>query len=389
MPPPRSSRVRSPGLPSISFPIALPSVTGPRNFPPACRWRDVAAGLPGRRTLSPKMRSFLRFIPQFLRGLFPVLALAALPARAQTPPATWIWYPGDFEIWLSNEVQARRVERDAFAPPFWRMDSAYPSVIFTKKTTTTAPETTVDDTIPDLGPGARDSEIFAECSRRCKEQGLTPPSWNAVRTRTGKPVLNPDLRSRMRRDADFVLDACPLDLTVHVASAEPQLAVLTAIIHVDSGEVLGFHLDGQPVETSAVAHAFVDAIDHRRSGPHSRHRGQRLIVSTALQSHMSVVASLAQAAKLRLDTTASLGLAPGTALTNAVGRKIGRIPFAPRARVKARPDLAVPLHHAQAVVGELLARRSLAGGRPCAGLVSPKNARSVRDLALGILEDCS
>ncbi|GAA4020919.1 hypothetical protein GGQ97_001374 [Sphingomonas kaistensis] len=247
----------------------------------------------------------------------------------------------------------------------------------------------LDDTITDLGPGARDSEIFAECSRRCKEQGLTPPSWNAVRTRTGKPVLNPDLRSRMRRDADFVLDACPLDLTVHVASAEPQLAVLTAIIHVDSGEVLGFHLDGQPVETSAVAHAFVDAIDHRRSGPHSRHRGQRLIVSTALQSHMSVVESLAQAAKLRLDTTASLGLAPGTALTNAVGRKIGRIPFAPRARVKARPDLAVPLHHAQAVVGELLARRSLAGGRPCAGLVSPKNARSVRDLALGILEDCS
>lgn len=77
-----------------------------------------------------------------LRSLLLCLFLAAvtLTVRAQPAPATWIWYPGDFEIWLSNEVQARRVERDAFAPPFWRMDSAYPSVIFTKQTKTTAPE---------------------------------------------------------------------------------------------------------------------------------------------------------------------------------------------------------------------------------------------------------
>lgn len=250
----------------------------------------------------------------------------------------------------------------------------------------------LDIIIADLGPGARDSEIFAECHRRCKEQGLTPPSWNAVRTRTGKPVLNPDLRSRMRRNADFVLDACPLELTVHVASGDPQLAVLTAIIHVDSGEVLGFHLDGQPMNASAVAHAFMDAIDHPRSGRHSYPSDQRLIVSTAVQSYMSVVEHLAQAAKLQVDTTASLGLTPGTALTNSVGRKIGRIPFVPRARAKARPDLAIPLHHAQAVVGELLARRSRAldvGSRPYPSLANPARARFVRDVALSILEDCS
>ncbi|WP_338503112.1 hypothetical protein V6R86_06795 [Sphingomonas kaistensis] len=249
----------------------------------------------------------------------------------------------------------------------------------------------LDTTIADLGPGARDSEIFAECRRRCKEQGIVPPSWNAIRTRTGKPVLNPDLRSRMRRDADFVLDACPLDLTVQVASGDPQLAVLTAIIHVDSGEVLGFHLDGQPMDASAVAHAFMDAIEHPRSRRHSRPSGQRLIVSTAVQPYMSVVKHLAQAAQLQLDTTASLGLTPGTALTNAVGRKIGRIPFVPRARAKAHPELAVPLHHAQAIVGELLARRSRAlndVSPPHSGLAGPRQVRFVRDVALGILEDC-
>ena len=27
--------------------------------------------------------------------------------------STWIWYPGDFEIWLSNKMQVRRTERVA------------------------------------------------------------------------------------------------------------------------------------------------------------------------------------------------------------------------------------------------------------------------------------
>ncbi|HLR37070.1 MAG TPA: alpha-L-rhamnosidase C-terminal domain-containing protein [Chitinophagaceae bacterium] len=44
--------------------------------------------------------------------------------------ATWIWYPGDFEIWLSNEMQNRRTERNTFLPPFWKLDSHYPLIDF-------------------------------------------------------------------------------------------------------------------------------------------------------------------------------------------------------------------------------------------------------------------
>ena len=47
--------------------------------------------------------------------------------------ATWIYYPGDFEIWLGNEMQNRRTERGAFFPPFWKMDSHYALVEFSKK----------------------------------------------------------------------------------------------------------------------------------------------------------------------------------------------------------------------------------------------------------------
>lgn len=46
--------------------------------------------------------------------------------------ATWIWYPGDFDIWLSNKMQNRRTERGTFFPPFWKMDNHYVCVDFHK-----------------------------------------------------------------------------------------------------------------------------------------------------------------------------------------------------------------------------------------------------------------
>lgn len=46
---------------------------------------------------------------------------------------TWIWYPGDYEIWLGNQMQNRRTERGAFFPPFWKLDSHYVLVDFMKK----------------------------------------------------------------------------------------------------------------------------------------------------------------------------------------------------------------------------------------------------------------
>ena len=44
--------------------------------------------------------------------------------------ATWIWYPGDYEIWLGNRMNNRRTERGAFFPPFWKADSHYVTVEF-------------------------------------------------------------------------------------------------------------------------------------------------------------------------------------------------------------------------------------------------------------------
>ncbi len=45
-------------------------------------------------------------------------------------PATWIWFPGDYEIWLGNRMNNRRTDRGAYFPPFWKQDSHYVTVEF-------------------------------------------------------------------------------------------------------------------------------------------------------------------------------------------------------------------------------------------------------------------
>ena len=55
--------------------------------------------------------------------------------QAQAQKASWIWYPGDFDIYMSNVMQNRRTERGSFFPVFWKMDSHYVLVDFHKEFT--------------------------------------------------------------------------------------------------------------------------------------------------------------------------------------------------------------------------------------------------------------
>jgi hypothetical protein len=80
--------------------------------------------------------------------VFVVFVLSFLPGIAQQdqkrgghgPQDTWIWYPGDYEIWLSNQMQNRRTDRGTFFPVFWKIDSHYPLVDFHKEFNLIAPE---------------------------------------------------------------------------------------------------------------------------------------------------------------------------------------------------------------------------------------------------------
>lgn len=57
------------------------------------------------------------------------------------PHATWIWYPGDFEVWLGNQFNNRRTERGAMFPPFWKQNSHWPTVEFSTTVELTESET--------------------------------------------------------------------------------------------------------------------------------------------------------------------------------------------------------------------------------------------------------
>ena len=65
--------------------------------------------------------------------LFFTICMLMMPSgQVSAQIATWIWYPGDYDIWLSNQVQVRRTERGAPIPPLWRLYGHYILVDFYK-----------------------------------------------------------------------------------------------------------------------------------------------------------------------------------------------------------------------------------------------------------------
>ena len=81
-------------------------------------------------------KTTLKLFPVSRSWVYVLLLFIPLTSVAQT----WIWYPGDYEIWLGNQMNNRRTERGAFFPHFWKMDSHYVLVEFSKKLDLNEPE---------------------------------------------------------------------------------------------------------------------------------------------------------------------------------------------------------------------------------------------------------
>lgn len=118
-----------------------------------------------------------------------IIGLCAFPANAQQQ-ATWIWYPGDYEIWLSNQMQNRRTERGSFFPPFWRMDNHYVLIDFHKVFNLSKPE---------------EVEIFAEGQYNVKlDSKLVPGTPKRLTIPAGEHKVNIKVYAQAKVPAIYV-----------------------------------------------------------------------------------------------------------------------------------------------------------------------------------------
>lgn len=108
----------------------------------------------------------------------------------QAQKATWIWYPGDFDIYMSNVMQNRRTERGSFFPPFWKMDSHYVLVDFHKEF--------------DLA-NAEEVKLYVEGTYNVKIDGRAEPGFPQMITiPAGKHKLSLKVYSQDKVPAIFV-----------------------------------------------------------------------------------------------------------------------------------------------------------------------------------------
>src|SRR6186997_2881314 len=93
------------------------------------RWQLAPAGWRGRTLV--QLENILNNISP-VKSLVLLCAFVSLWLTTTAQKATWIWYPGDFEINLANKMQNRRTDRNTFFPPFWKMDAHYVLMDFHK-----------------------------------------------------------------------------------------------------------------------------------------------------------------------------------------------------------------------------------------------------------------
>ena len=111
----------------ITLAAVLVSKTGSAPALPA-----IATARPTRRVK--RLWTILTVVMIILYILFNgYSAKAQQPVLPTRTAASWIGYPGDYEIWLSNQVQNRRTERGTFFPPFWKLDNHYVLIDFRKE----------------------------------------------------------------------------------------------------------------------------------------------------------------------------------------------------------------------------------------------------------------
>lgn len=242
----------------------------------------------------------------------------------------------------------------------------------------------IEEAIAELGPGAGESAVFALAERKCAQVGAAMPSITVVRTRVGRRVANPDVASRIRREADLVLDASGLGVDILTPAGTIAPAILCALIHLPSGALLGHTaVAGKPSTAD-----LVDTILIARGTGDGSGVGRQLslLVSSPIQQLPTSLLDQLSVAGIEYDPLGSERLRGGLALVASLGLRLGRIPLQPR-RLGPRSSRRMPLAtlgQLRSIIDRLVEERNASlETKPPSGLnnlLGPERARRLADL---------
>lgn len=208
-------------------------------------------------------------------------------------------------------------------------------------------ERIISEVRAELGREVPERLVHAEVANRCRTAGLPVPSVSALRTRDAASRV--DLRIRLRRTFDVVIDSCPLDVDVTDAENhgdEERVAWLTGLLDGATGTRLGHVVTaGVPSERDLL---FCLGVAHLQG-----EEDVDLLATGGLMQTLQPVDRILATRGLRLDAAASHGLPPGSALVPALGLKVGRISLLPRRKAPCG-GRSVPLSSARRVIDKLL-----------------------------------
>lgn len=125
----------------------------------------------------------------FFKNLFFTVLFSIFGMQLVAQSATWIWYPGDYEIWLGNNFNNRRTERGAFSPPFWKVDGPYVMVEFSTQVDLAEQET---------------AQIFAEGHYNIKIDGNLMQDTPSITVPRGKHSISIKVFSMDKAPALYV-----------------------------------------------------------------------------------------------------------------------------------------------------------------------------------------
>lgn len=206
----------------------------------------------------------------------------------------------------------------------------------------------IEETRRELGSEVPHRAVELEVARRCRVLGFDPPRAATVRRRI--VGAGADLRIRLARRFDLVLDISPMGLDVTDRSGQAAVAMLTGLLSWEAGEVLA-------TRVSAGWPSIDDVLSLLHEGVARSNTEPTLVATGTLADTLTTVEQTLAAMGLKFDLGASHGLRPGLALTTVFGLRIGKVPLMPKRSSAPSLEKAVPLDLARKVIARLVAVR--------------------------------